>query len=126
MDQFYIQLFTILAHGASLLFCLFSIAKRWGYYWILPSAASMLFFLDTLLEAVAAVGEEPIVLEGTELFLRLIPAAGALLWFISLIVLYYNLFTRRFEQVSQDILLSEQQKAEQFTPPGPRREGRKL
>ncbi len=113
MELFHIELITAVLHLTAFVFSVFSIVKQWGYYWILPSLASFLFFLDVLFDLFAGAAEI-IILEGLELLRASLPALGALIWLASLTILYKNLFTLRIERASRKILLNSDSSPENF------------
>ncbi|MCF7942839.1 MAG: hypothetical protein K9L21_00210 [Spirochaetia bacterium] len=113
MELFHIELIAAVLHLTAFIFSLFSVFKQWGYYWILPSFASFMFFIDVLYDVFASAAEI-IILEGLDLLRASFPALGALVWLVSLIILYRNLFTLRFERASRKILLDRDASPENF------------
>jgi hypothetical protein len=113
MELFHIELITAALHLTAFIFSLFSVFKQWGYYWILPSLASFMFFIDVLYDVFESAAEV-VILEGLDLLRASFPALGALIWLISLTILYRNLFTLRFERASRRILLDRDASPENF------------
>ena len=87
MIVFYIRLCTTIFYMAALLFCLSSLFKKHGWYWILPFFAATASLIDAFSAMYQSTFSLYEIFQTQTIIKALIPAIGALCWLIALAII---------------------------------------